>query len=119
MIDERERPVLLLDVSGLRGRRDAQDGERVEPLDLSVVRHGVHEVEEASPPRDQRQQLIDRYIHRFMEQHRTGRREKDRGLIERGKEGRGDGDVRYHMDGPKTPARSRRRKTNPLGRTEG
>lgn len=62
VINERQRPVLLLDVSRLRGRRDPQDGEGVEPLDLSVIRHGVHEVEEARPSRDQRQQLMDRYI---------------------------------------------------------
>lgn len=61
VINKRKRPVLLLDLSRLRGRRNAEDGKRVETLDLRVVRHRVHQVEEASPTWDQRQQLTDRF----------------------------------------------------------
>lgn len=57
VVNKRERPVLLLDLSRFRGRGNPEDGKGVEPLDLRIVRHRGQQVEEARPSRKQCQHL--------------------------------------------------------------
>lgn len=89
MVNKRERPVLLLDVSRFRGRGDPEDGEGIEPLDLRIVLHRGQEVEEARPSRDQRQHLA-----RPSENHKKGVRIAWAKYIYKKKEG-----VHMHKNG--------------------
>lgn len=57
VINERQSPVLLLDLLLSRGRSYAQDSKRIETLDVRVIRHRVQHVDKKRPPREQRHQL--------------------------------------------------------------